>query len=135
MALGRRAPHGWQFNQIEEEVRLGERDHRSLVLWAAGCAERVRPYFEEKYPEDSRPRDALEAGRGWVRGEVSMSRVRAAALAAHVAGHAPHAANYTLSATTEALSTGSTAADEERDWQDRLPERLRPVAFPARGGD
>jgi hypothetical protein len=138
-------------------LRLEERDHRSLVLWAAECAERVLPYFEEKHPEDKRPRDALEAGRGLVRGEVSMSQVRSAALAAHaaardadggaaraaaraaghaaatahIAGHAPHAANYALRA--EALSTGSTAADEERDWQyRRLPERLRSVAFPAR---
>jgi hypothetical protein len=122
-------------------MRLEERDHRSLVLWAAECVERVLPYFEEKYPEDSRPRDALEAGRGWVRGEVSMSQVRSAALAAHaaardadggtaraaaraaghaaatahVAGHAPHAANYALSVLTEALSSGSAVADEERD--------------------
>jgi hypothetical protein len=133
--------------------RLDEQDHRSLVLWAVDCAERVLPYFEEKYPEDDRPRRALEAGRGWVRGERSMSEVRAAALAAHaaardafhaaaraaaraaghaaatvhVAGHARHAAAYAITAA------GSASAATERDWQyRRLPEHLRSVAFPAR---
>ena len=27
-------------------------DHRTLGIWAADCAERVLPYFEEKYPGD-----------------------------------------------------------------------------------
>ena len=83
-------------------------------------AERVLPYFEEKYPNDDRPRKAVEAARAWVRGEISLSDVRAAAFAAHAAArdashasaraaaraaghaaataqvtrHAPHAANY-----------------------------------------
>jgi hypothetical protein len=144
-------------------MRLEDRDHRSLVLWAVECAEHVLPHFEEKYPEDNRPRDALGTGRGWVRGEISMSEVRAAALAAHaaardadggaaraaaraaghaaatahVAGHAEHAANYALSAATDAApSSGSAATNEERDWQcRRLPEHLRGVAFPARGNN
>lgn len=58
-------------------------DHRSLVLWAADCAEHVLPYFEEKYPTDNRPRKAVEAARAWVRGEITMGEVRGAAFAAH----------------------------------------------------
>ena len=69
-------------------MRLDERDHRSLVLWATDCAEHVLPYFEEKYPQDHRPRKAVEAGRAWARGEVALSKARAAAFAAHAAGHA-----------------------------------------------
>jgi hypothetical protein len=61
------------------------RDHRSSVLWATACAEHVLPYFEEKYPKDNLPRDALEAGRARVRSEIAMSEVYAAALAAHAA--------------------------------------------------
>jgi hypothetical protein len=53
------------------------RDHRSLVLWANDCAEHVLPYFEEKYPNDNRPRNAVEAGRAWARGEIAMSEARA----------------------------------------------------------
>jgi hypothetical protein len=73
-------------------MRLDKRDHRSLVLWATDCAEHVLPYFEEEYPNDDRPWDAVEAGRAWVRGEIAMSEARAAghaAATAHVAGHAP----------------------------------------------
>jgi hypothetical protein len=42
-------------------MRLDKRDHRSLVLWATDCAEHVLPSFEEKYPRDHRPRNAIEA--------------------------------------------------------------------------
>ena len=140
-------------------MRLAKRDHKSLVLWATDCAGHILPYFEEKYPQDDRPRNAVEAGRAWVRGEIAMSEARAAAFAAHaaardadqaaaraaaraaghaaatahVAGHAAHAANYAVTAAT--VPTDPAAA-KERDWQyRRLPKHLRPVAFPARGND
>lgn len=136
--------------------RLDEQDHRSLALWAADCAERVLPYFEEKYPKDDRPRKAIEAARAWTRGEIRVGPARAAAVAAHaaardadegaaraaaraagqavatahMAGHARHAAAYAVKAVTYA----AVATTKERDWQYRhLPEHLRPVAFPARG--
>lgn len=35
-------------------------DPKILAAWAIDCAERVLPYFEENYPEDQRPRQALE---------------------------------------------------------------------------
>ncbi|HUU78353.1 MAG TPA: hypothetical protein VMX55_08395 [candidate division Zixibacteria bacterium] len=60
-------------------------DHRTLVIWATDCAEHVLSYFEEKYPKDNRPRKAIEAGRAWVHGKISVGDVRAAAFAAHVA--------------------------------------------------
>ena len=103
-------------------------DHRSLVLWAAGCAEHVLPYFEKECPGDDRPRKAIEAGRAWVRGEITMCEARAAAFAAHAAArdtdhsaaraaaraaghaaatahvtsHAPHAADYAVAAAEAA---------------------------------
>jgi hypothetical protein len=145
--------------KVEHAKRLDEQDHRSLVLWAADCAEHVLPYFEDKYPKDDRPRQALEAGRAWVRGEIAMSAARAAAFAAHaaardadhaaaraaaraaghaaatahVAGHARHAAAYAVAAATAAANPtdAGDATATERDWQyRRLPEHLRPVAFP-----
>jgi len=133
-------------------VRLEERDHKSLVLWATDCAEHVLPYFEEKYPKDDRPRNAVEAGRAWVRGEIAMSEVRVAAFAAHAAardvdqaaaraaaraaghaastahvaghaGYAGHAANYAVTAATDAAVPTDSAAAKERDWQyRRLPK-------------
>ena len=127
-----------------------------MVLWATDCAEHVLPYFEESYPEDDRPRKAVEAGRACVRGEIAMSEARAAALAAHaaacntdqaaarsaaraaghaaatahVASHAAHAANYAVTAAND------SAPAEERDWQyRRIPKHLRLVAFPTQGDD
>lgn len=55
---------------------VSKRDHRTLAIWAADCAEHVLPYFEEKYPKDNRPRKAIEAGRAWVCGEISVSGAR-----------------------------------------------------------
>jgi len=129
----------------EHAKRLDEQDHKALALWAADCAERVLPYFEDKYPKDDRPRKAIEAGRAWARAAAfaahaaaraatdasARSAARAAghaAATAHVAAHARHAAAY---AVTAAVDAGVTAATE-RDWQyRRLPEHLRPVVFPA----
>lgn len=133
--------------KLEHAKRLDEQDHRSLVRWAADCAEHVLPYFEENYPEDNRPRKALEAGRAWARGELACGKARAAALAAHaaacaaghaaatahVADHARHAAAYAVNAATAAAipTDGGVASATERGWQcRRLPEHLRPVAFP-----
>jgi hypothetical protein len=144
-------------------MRLDKEDQRSLVLWAADCAEHVLPYFEKEYPKDDRPRRAVEAGRAWARGELALSEARAAALAAHAAardadraaaraaaraaghaaatahcaGHARHAAAYAVSAASyAALPSDATAtAAREREWQERhLPSHLRPVAFPAASG-
>jgi hypothetical protein len=61
-------------------------DQKVLALWAADCAEHVLPYFEGKYPEDDRPRKAIQVLRDWIRsGIFSMKVVREASLAAHTA--------------------------------------------------
>jgi len=133
--------------------QFNEQEHRLLVVWAADCAEHVLPYFEEEYPQDDRPRKAIEAARAWERGDYLMVDARKAAFAAHaaarvvdnaaaqaaaraaghaaatahVADHARHAAAYAV----KAAEIISNAASAERDWQvQRLPERLRPVLFP-----
>lgn len=117
-------------------MRFDKEDHRSLALWAADCAEHVLPCFEEEYPQDIRPRNAVEAARAWARGEIAMREARAAAVAAHAAArdataaaaraaaraaghaaatahmatHAPHAATYAATAATHAAATpGDTA--------------------------
>ena len=62
--------------------KVGTLDRRTLVTFAADCAERVLPIFEKKYPEDDRPRKAIEMLRRWLAGEASESELRAAADAA-----------------------------------------------------
>ena len=98
-----------------------------MALWAADCAERVLPYFEEERPKDERPLRAVQAGRAWARGELKVGEGRAAAFAAHVAGHAAAAADYAVKAVAHAAVATDYAVAEEREWQyRRLPERLRP---------
>ena len=122
-----------------------------MVLWATDCAEHVLPYFEEKYPKDDRPRNAVEAGRAWARGEIATSEARSAAFAvhaaardadqaaaraaaraaatAHVAGNAAHAANYAVTAASGPVvptdSAAATAKERDRRYR-RLPEHLPP---------
>jgi Imm-5 like putative immunity protein len=61
-------------------------DQKILAFWAADCAEHVLPYFEEKHPNDDRPRKAIEACRGWAStGVFKMAEMRKASLDAHAA--------------------------------------------------
>ncbi len=140
-------------------MKLDEPDHRALVLWAADCAGRVLPYFEEGRPEDDRPRRAVEAGMAWARGEMGVGEARAAAIAAHaaareadpasaraaaraaghaaatahMAAHAPHAADYAIRAVSSDEGLDEHAVAEERERQHRsLPGHLRTRVFPIR---
>jgi hypothetical protein len=85
------------------------RDHTSQALSAADCAERVLPYFEEAFPDDDRPRKAVEAARAWARGEIRVSEARTAALAAHAAARDAAAAGQ-LAACAAARAAGHAAA-------------------------
>lgn len=69
-------------------VALGEHELRQLGGWAAACAERALPLFEERAPADRRPRDALECIRDFATGERRSKRLRVAALAALAAARA-----------------------------------------------
>ena len=140
-------------------MKLNKRDHRSLTLWTAKCAERVLPLFEEEFADDPRPRQAIEAARAWARGKLPLSKARAAASAAHEAarsadhvaaraaarsaGHAAATTNVPVHArhtVTYALTAvGNCAHDKyveavkarEREWQvEQLLERLRPLVLP-----
>ncbi len=75
------------YRKDERIVRLVKTtDQKTLAVWAIDCAERVLPYFEEKYPQDHRPRKAIERLRTWIKnGEFKMAVIRKASLDAHAA--------------------------------------------------
>jgi Imm-5 like putative immunity protein len=130
-------------------------DHRTLGVWARDCAERVMPYFEQEYPQDDRPRNALLALQTWVEtgifrmevirrsslashaaardaGEDSAARsaARAAGQAvatAHVPAHSAGAAMYALQAIhrTTDPAEAEAAVAREREWQYRRLLTLR----------
>jgi hypothetical protein len=135
-------------------------DHATLAVWAIDCAERVLPYFEEKYPEDHRPRQALETLRDRVTtGVCKMAIIRKASLDAHAAArevgedsparsaarsagqavatphvprHAYGAAVYAQQAVFRAAdpTKADAAAAKERDWQYRHLLELREDSGP-----
>ena len=130
---------------IVELVR--KTDHKTLAVWAIDCAERVLPYFEEKYPEDNRPRNAIETLQTWINtGLFKMAVIRKASLAAHAAARevgennaaraaaraagqavaTAHVPTHSIGSAIYALqaiysATDSSEADiavaKERDWQ------------------
>lgn len=85
-------------------------DQRFLATWAADCAERVLPLFENFYPKDDRPRKAIEVCRAWVRtGVFKMVEIRGASLRAHAAAREAkenEAACFAARAAGQAVATG-----------------------------
>jgi immunity protein 5 of polymorphic toxin system len=136
---------------------LTDEHHRLLAEWAALCAEHVLHLFEQEQPRDTRPRDAIDLGRAWIRGEVRMMEARQAAFVAnaaargrpdpvkfaalaagqaaavpHVAAHDLGAAAYAIRAAVAAASAGKaeSARLRERDWQrKRIPAELRDLVL------
>jgi predicted TIM-barrel fold metal-dependent hydrolase len=123
-----------------------------LAAWAADCAERTLHFFEDRYPQDPRPRDAIATLREWIRtGVFRMAVIRKASLDAHAAArvlpeydparsaarsagqaiatahaatHSIAAARYAATAVRDAAGTPD-AARKEREWQYQHLIRLR----------
>jgi hypothetical protein len=65
---------------------ISKTDHKTLAVWAIDCAERVMPYFEEKYPHDHHPRQAIKTLKAWIdTGAFKMAVIRKASLDSHAA--------------------------------------------------
>lgn len=136
---------------------LTDEDHRLLAEWAILCAEHVLHLFDQHQPGDSRPRDAINVGRAWIRGEARMSEARRAAFAtnaaarglpdparfaalaagqaaavAHVAAHDLGAAAYALRTIQASVRAGQAeeARLRERDWQRaQIPAEVRELVL------
>ncbi|MBF4579581.1 putative immunity protein [Frigoribacterium sp. VKM Ac-2530] len=115
---------------------LSETDRRLVAAWAADCAERVLPLFEQEAPDDDRPRDGIARAHAFARGEldaageirrrfvagraaqsVTSPAARAAAWSAgqasgvaHMGAHALGAAAYAVKAVTLAAPDVEGAA-------------------------
>jgi len=136
---------------------LTDEHHRLVADWALLCADHVLPLFEDHQPRDSRPRDAIDAGRAWIRGEMRMGDARRAAFQANAAGRGmpdpakfaalsagqaaavPHVAAHDLGAAAYAIRAAgaSVPADDaaqarakERQWQrEHLPADIRELVL------
>lgn len=133
----------------DEEMRelIRRTDKRILARFAIDCTERVISYFESNYPNDPRPRAALDTLQTWLNtGVFHMAVIRKASLdahqaakdvgedtparsAAHAAGQAvatAHVADHAYGPAIyaqQAIFRASTPEDadnavaKERDWQ------------------
>ena len=95
-------------------IFFNRNDHKALGVWAAKCAEHVLPFFEEKYPEDTRPREAIRTLREWIKtGKFSMPVIRGASLGAHAATRETkeedQAARFAARAAGQAVATAHAA--------------------------
>jgi len=135
-----------QYDEMWAEI-VKNADHKILAMWAIDCTERVMPYFERAYPDDLRPRQAIQTLQVWLKtGVFSMALIRKASLSshaaardvgndnsarsaasaagqavatAHVPAHSIAAANYAAQAVYRASASGDTVTSvtAERAWQ------------------
>jgi len=112
----------WALRACEPEA---ERD-KLARLFACDCAERVLHICESKYPDDKRPRNAIETARRFAEGKATKEEMAATRAAARDAARdAAEAAAWATArvaawdaAGAAAWATARVAAwDAEQDWQ------------------
>ena len=155
-----RADRTYSMRQIHTLLRkdpalvalIDKTDHKTLAIWSRDCAARVLHYFEDKYPSDKRPRQALETLQRWIdTGEFHMSVIRGASLGSHAAARdvgedsparsaaraagqavaTAHVKTHSIGGATYALQAidrdlhDPEAVEKERAWQYNHLEELR----------
>jgi hypothetical protein len=92
----------WAFRAVEGK-------DKEIRLFATDCAEMVLPIYEKQYPNDNRPRKAIQAARDYANGLISAKEFAAARAAAWAAASAAMDAAW---AARAAASAARDAADE-----------------------
>lgn len=59
------------------------KNHRALVLWALDFAQESVEDFETRYPDEPRPREALQAAHDWAAGTIKMRPAQRAIIDCH----------------------------------------------------
>jgi len=90
-------------NRVRLTRHIKTWNERAARLFACDCAARVLRFYEEKYPEDKRPREAIRMARKYANGKVSIEDLRAAYRAAYNAAYS--------AADSAAYSAAYSAAD------------------------
>jgi hypothetical protein len=131
--------------------RVDAWNERTQRLFAAACAEHVLPIFEKRYPDDDRPRRAIETARLFADGRATAEELENAyaaaayaaayayaAYAAYVAANAAanayaanaayvaaYAADAAYAAANAAANAYAASRSRERKWQsDTLAELI-----------
>ena len=100
---------------------------RLLHEWACWCAEQVLPMFEGRYPDDKRPRRAIETKRRWLDGNASDEELNAACAAAGAAAYA--------AARAASVAASAAARDAAYAAMEKQTQKLREMLHAQEGKD
>ena len=99
----------WSEMRIVKTYKWTKEDSVRLAIYVA---EQVLSIFEKKYPEDKRPREAIEAAKKWLKSpskKTAYAVADAAEVAAHAANEVAHAANAAYAAVEAAHAANEVA--------------------------
>jgi hypothetical protein len=99
------------FGEARLVKEIPEWNRKTAVLFACDCAEHVLHFFEERYPKDKRPREAIQAAREYVDGKITIEELNKAAGAATRAARAADAAAWAAARVARAADAATRAAD------------------------
>ena len=87
----------------------------SMIHCLCDIAERVLPIFEKTYPEDKRPREAIEAARQYADGELKDPVIcNSARDAAYTAAHSAYDSRHIVAAYAALAATHTVDPDAEQ---------------------
>ena len=107
----------WAFRAVEGK-------DKEIRLFAADCADMALPIYEKRYPDDKRPRLAIQAARDYANGLITFEELAAAGAAAGAAawdaagaaaGDAARAAEGAAARAAAGASAGAAAWDAAWD--------------------
>jgi len=112
-----------QCNGIKDAVwalRAVEGKDKEIRLFAADCAESVLHIYEKQYPNDDRPRKAIQAARDYANGVIGKDELAAARAAAWAAWDVARAAAGAAAwaAAAEAAGAAARTAAGSAKWQE-----------------
>jgi hypothetical protein len=93
----------WAFQAVDGK-------DKEIRLFAADCAELVLPIYEKRYPDDNRPRFAIQAARDYANGLITIAESSAASAASWAAWAARAAAGDAAMAARAAAGAARAVA-------------------------
>ena len=116
---------------LKNQTELG--GDKSLRLFAVAFARHVLPLFEERYPNDHRPRNAIEVAERFALGQASEAELRKGKHGAWDAAEvAEEAAGVAWAATAAAATAGVAAAWAAVSAVDAAPNKKQERLFQRR---
>ncbi len=113
----------WSEMRILKAWHWTKEDSVSLAIFAA---EQVIDIFEKKYPNDDRPRKAIEAAKAWLISptEENARAAHTASYAATYAAYAADAASYAAHTAADAASYAAHTAADAADARKKLIKKI-----------